>query len=61
VPPRAGAVASASAETAPTQRDRDLRMIADRGHMAWQKASGYMRIPTKAATYSNLIAATIPI
>jgi len=43
VPPRAGAVASASAETAPTQRDRHLRMIADRGHMAWQKASGYNR------------------
>jgi hypothetical protein len=41
VPPRAGAVASASAETAPTQRDRHLRMIADRGQMAWQKASGY--------------------
>jgi hypothetical protein len=41
VPPRAGAVASASAEIAPTQRDRHLRMIADRGHMAWQKASGY--------------------
>jgi hypothetical protein len=34
-------VASASAETAPTQRDRHLRMIADRGQMAWQKASGY--------------------
>ena len=43
VPPRAGAVASASAETAPTQRDRHLRMIADRGQMAWQKASGYNR------------------
>ncbi len=41
VPPRAGAVASASAETAPTQRDRDLRMIAERGRMVWQKASGY--------------------
>src|SRR5580693_5921768 len=33
VPPRAGAVASASAETAPTQRDRHLRMIAERGRM----------------------------
>jgi hypothetical protein len=43
VPPRAGAVTSASAETAPTQRDRHLRMIADRGQMAWQKASGYNR------------------
>jgi hypothetical protein len=41
VPPRAGAVASASAETAPTQRDRHLQMIADRGQMAWQNASGY--------------------
>jgi hypothetical protein len=41
VPPRAGAVASDSAETAPTQRDRHLRMIAERGRMAWQKASGY--------------------
>lgn len=41
VPPRAGAVASASAETAPTQRDCHLRMIAERGRMAWQKASGY--------------------
>jgi hypothetical protein len=40
-PPRVGAVASASAETAPTQRDRHLRMIAERGRMAWQKASGY--------------------
>jgi hypothetical protein len=40
VPPRAGAVASASAETAPTQRDRHLRMIGERGRMVWQKASG---------------------
>jgi len=41
VPPRAGAVASASSETAPTQRDRHLWMIAERGRMAWQKVSGY--------------------
>jgi hypothetical protein len=41
VPLRAGAVASASADTTPTQRDRHLRMIAERGRMAWQKASGY--------------------
>ena len=41
MPPRPGAVASASAETAPTQRDRHLRMIADRGQMVWQKAGGY--------------------
>ena len=41
VPPRAAAVESGSAETAPTQRDRHLRMIAERGRMGWQKASGY--------------------
>ena len=41
VPPRAGAVPSEAAETAPTQRDRHLRAIAEHGRMGWQKASGY--------------------
>jgi len=41
VPPRATAVLSASAETAPTQRDCHLQTIIERGRMAWQKASGY--------------------
>jgi hypothetical protein len=41
VPPRSGAVPSATAETAPTQRDEHLRCIAERGRMGWQKASGY--------------------
>jgi hypothetical protein len=41
VPPRATAVSSRTAETAPTQRDRHLQLIAERGRMAWQKASGY--------------------
>ena len=41
VPPRANAVPSAVAEIAPTQRDRHLRCIAQRGRMGWQKASGY--------------------
>jgi len=41
VPPRATAVLSASAETAPTQRDHHLPMTAERGRMAWQRASGY--------------------
>src|SRR5918997_676451 len=36
VPPRAGAVPSGAAETAPTQRDRHLRVIAGRGRMGWQ-------------------------
>ena len=41
VPPRANAVPSAAAETAPTRRDAQLRCIAKRGHMGWQRASGY--------------------
>ena len=41
VPPRANAVPSAVAEIAPTQRDRHLRCIAERGRLGWQKASGY--------------------
>src|SRR3954464_7667144 len=41
VPPRATAVPSATAETAPTQRDRHLQLIAETGRMGWQKTSGY--------------------
>ena len=41
VPPRATAVPSQTAESAPTQRDRHLRPITDHGRMAWQRASGY--------------------
>src|SRR3954469_23143816 len=41
VPPRANAVPSETAGTAPTQRDRHLRCIAERGRMGWQQASGY--------------------
>ncbi len=41
VPPRSSAVASARAETAPTQRDRHLEVIAEHGRMGWQKVSGY--------------------
>ena len=41
VPPRANAVPSAAAETAPTLRDRHLRCIAERGRTGWQRASGY--------------------
>jgi hypothetical protein len=32
---------SRTAEREPTQRDRHLQLIAERGRMGWQKASGY--------------------
>ena len=41
MPPRAGAVPSGTAGTAPTRRDRHIEAIAERGRMGWQKASGY--------------------
>ena len=41
VPPRATAVPSDTAETAPTQRDRHLQQIAEHGRIAWQRTSGY--------------------
>ena len=41
VPPRSNAVPSEAAETEPSQRDGHLRDIAQRGRMAWQRASGY--------------------
>lgn len=43
VPPRSGAVPSRTADRAPTQRDRHLQVIAERGRRAWQKVSGYHR------------------
>ena len=50
VPPRSTAVPSASAETAPTQRDRHIQEIVERGRMGWQKASGYnLRAKVEAA------------
>ena len=36
VPPRSTAVPSEAAETAPTQRDRHLRDLAEHGRLAWQ-------------------------
>jgi Transposase DDE domain len=43
IPPRATAVPSPTAGTAPTQRDRHIRMIRDRGRLGWQRAVGYGR------------------
>jgi transposase len=41
IPPRATAVLSDTAETGPTQRDRHIQMIAEKGRLGWQKAVGY--------------------
>ena len=43
IPPRASAVASTEEADAPSRRDRHIRFIAERGRMAWQRATGYGR------------------
>jgi hypothetical protein len=43
VPPRSTAVPSVTAETEPTQRDRNLQRMAEKGRMGWQKASGKIK------------------
>ena len=53
VPSRSGAVPSETAETAPTQRDQHLQLIAEHGRMGWQKVSGYNRRALAEATISR--------
>ena len=58
VPPRATAVLIATAETEPTQRDRHLRCIAEKGRMGWQRTSGYnarSRVETVIGRYKQVI------
>jgi transposase len=50
VPPRATAVPSETAESAPTPRDRHLQHIAEHGRRAWQRASGYTKRAKAEAT-----------
>ena len=58
VPPRATAIPSPSAETAPTQRDLHLQTIAQHGRMGWQKSSGYnlrARVKASIGRYKRVI------
>ncbi len=43
IPPRASAVPGPTASTTPSQRDRHLQTIREKGRMGWQKAVGYGR------------------
>jgi hypothetical protein len=58
VPPRATAVPSETAETEPTQRDRHLERIAEKGRIGWQKVSGYTkrsRVETAIGRYKQVV------
>ena len=41
IPPRSNAVPSDAADTEPTQRDQHIEMLARKGRMGWQAATGY--------------------
>jgi hypothetical protein len=41
IPPRSTAVPGDTAETAPTQRDRHIQLIEERGRLGWQRAVDY--------------------
>jgi len=43
IPPRTSAVPSRQSPEAQSQRDCHVRIIAEKGRMAWQKATGYGR------------------
>ena len=57
IPPRSTAVPSGE-PSPPTQRDRHLAMIAQRGRLAWQAATGYGQralVETTMGRYKALI------
>ena len=68
IPPRSTAVPSVAAGTTPSQRDKHIEMIRDKGRMAWQKTTGYGRrshaetamFRYKALIGSSLRARTLP-
>jgi transposase len=58
IPPRASAVLSETAATAPTQRDRHIQVITETGRQRWQKASEYnrrARIEAAISRYKRVI------
>jgi Transposase DDE domain len=58
IPPRSSATPGASTDEAPSQRDRHIRAIAEKGRIAWQKATGYGRrslIETAIGRYKSII------
>ena len=58
IPPRVSAVQSTDDPAAQTPRDRHIRLIAETGHMEWQRITGYGRrnlVETAFGRYKHLI------
>jgi len=58
IPPRSSAVPSTKNTDAPSQRDRHIQLIAEKGRMAWQRETGYGRrslAETAVGRYKTII------
>ena len=58
IPPRATAVLSPTADTAPSGRDQHIQLIQEKGRKGWQKAVGYGKralVETAMFRYKTLI------
>jgi Transposase DDE domain len=58
IPPRVSAVLSTGAVEPQSQRDKHIQLIAEKGRMGWQKATGYGRrslVETAIGRYKHLI------
>src|SRR6202046_5120772 len=62
IPPRSSSVVTIEAD-GQTIRDRHVRLIAEKGRMAWQKTTGYGRrslVETAIGRYKHIIGPTLP-
>jgi transposase len=61
IPPRSSSVVTTEADDQ-TIRDRHVRLIAEKGRMAWQKATGYGRrslVETATGRYKHIVGPTL--
>ena len=61
IPPRSSSVVTTEAD-GQTIRDRHVRLIAEKGRMAWQKTTGYGRrslVETAIGRYKHIIGPTL--
>ena len=62
MPPRATAVPSSAAGTAPSSRDQHIQLIQEKGRLGWQKTVGYGKralVETAMFRYKTLIGPTL--
>jgi hypothetical protein len=62
IPPRVTAVLSSTTDTPPSQRDRHIQIIQEKGRRGWQKTVGYGRralVETAMFRYKTLIGPTL--